>query len=581
MLLYSLYFANVTMRFEWIKNLARKLIPRNSISDQTTPDARMQASEPTIRELQELSRTPLLMVHHRQRKKSSFKCFSLGRNAKAEMSAGDHRIMPIGSVTKIFINFAFFRIMRDGGFKDFRNFTFQTKACELFNHLTDRRNQRSKQQSPHISILEGDPRIGQLFCHINGAPPMYERLLGPEGTCYMSKDEFIEHLPHMTKQFRQQLSSSDPHMEYSNSNHVFLALILELGMDTEIGKILKEWVFEPMRMKHTFVGECPEELKPLCIKGHMIGSTSIRPISGPTTTDVVESAVLGAWSSAADVDQFFHTLMEIYNGDCNIAEFDKLKSAMGTFFTIISPDPGKAPVDAYYTPYGLVDSLPSVEISKESLNGNLIPDSTKGPVYQLGKYGKKKRKRCLFSKAGYVDGFSVQVCVEFRSHIVTVVMGNAASPLTVTGFVAHEILQNSLSLSPRVEFIDHAQKVFKHTIRTIKKLENEEGTSPSFGPVNPKLFGACFEESVSGLQISIYNAEEVYMGASKRTRRLGIKQISEKKIQLVPGECGFGIERWGAWKDLAFTIEGDKTSVWALVGSNDCRYNYAGSATPS
>ena len=565
---------------------AKSSLQQESSSNQVegTSDKEMQSSMRSIRELQQLSHTPLLIVHPRQEGNATFKCMCLNSDAEGgrpltksspraqieEMTVNDCAIMPVGSITKVFINFAFLRVMYDQSFPDFsEKITWRTKVFDLFNALTEMHNQRSGENLSPIRALEGDPSIGQLLCHINGVPPMYERLIGPEGTCYMTKEEFINRVPEMMKTYRKDnLTPANYTTDYSNGNHVLAAIILELGLRTSIGDILKKLVFDPMRMTHTFVGECPEQFKSLCKSGYMLNSDfAPRAITPTGARDVVEAAVLGAWSTAVDVDKFFYTLLEIKGETCNIEGLKDLAGSIQEFFT--SPDADDVPGESYYTLCGWAESLPSNSINQESLNKTLIGESKKNLDYELGMYGETPLEHCLFSKAGYVDGFSIQVCVSVKQHIVIVVMGNATGPLTVTDYVAHMLLQSYLSLSPPVDFIKQAQRALKQSRHKMELLEKEEDSSTS-DPINSKLFNSCYKDSISGLEIIIVSDREVYMGALKRTDRLRLVQVSPTEVRII-AENGFGIERWSTWKNLNFGLELESRCVRALI-RHGCRY---------
>lgn len=104
-----------------------------------------------------------------------------------------------------------------------------------------------------------EPTIRHMLNQTSGISE-YQRLLNRKFSdfkkAYDEKGEVIDNtfVYELYKKYKPELDfAPNEKFDYSNTNYVFLALVIEAICNTSFAKFMKQYVFNPLEMKHTFV----------------------------------------------------------------------------------------------------------------------------------------------------------------------------------------------------------------------------------------------------------------------------------------------------------------------------------------
>ena len=471
---------------------------------------------------------------------------------------GANTIYAIASLTKILINVAYYKLISQGRYKGM-GLSWDKSACDLLAEV-----RRAKGKTA-IRRFARDPTILELLVHRNGFAPMNRVLLGPEGTFLVSEEEFLEIAPLVTEDYFR--GEKQGWSVYSNANHIFAGIILEELTGKRLHEIMQEVVFNPLKMTRTVMDKSSldtlEAAGAIIAEGHRVSgdmSQSI-PLQRKYLADTVEVASLGARSCTEDLAKLIREfLMALDNLSEEFQEFDALY-----FFgpKTDSHDGGKVALG------GLFCALDSVLPGSESLNRILVP-LDKLPPYILGK--RPSGSHCqLYYKAGSVDGFTSSMYVSLRQRTFVIVLANSTGPMDVTDHIARYILQEALSLSPRVDVVSRAIEEGRRASQRVQDFEREDNDLSTWSE-SIEGFVGTYKHVKYGQELEITMEGSIILrGRGKRSAPMEAR-ASSNTLRIFPGPEGFGIERWTVWDIRDFKREERNGEIFLVGNGGKDRY---------
>lgn len=485
------------------------------------------------------------------------------RNASDIRTVDAVKLYAIGSYAKIFINLAWLRLMKEEKYKHFR-LSWKKSACDLFNEL------RLNREKSTIQRTYGNPTIRQLLTHENGFAPMNRFLLAPDGCFIMSVDEFLRVAPLITE---DRYAKTYPHrgwVEYSNGNHIFAGLILEEITRMELQDALHELVFSKMNLTTTLLSESSLKRRTaatptaVMVPGFRVSSIGLLTAveANRYLSDTIEKASFGVRSSLEDIATLNRKLLR---------SIEKLEDGfsyedMEDFFAVATRTESDIPC----TLAGCFGSLDSRLPGMESPNRSLL----RGQKYQPYRLGKRKHgPSCdTYHKAGYIDGFGINVYLMPKFRTFVIVVANATGFIDVAESVARYILQEAFSLSPNLDVVDLAireGRVYSQSLRILEDRDNFEGGLHS----DMAYLAGTFRHTRYEQMITISREGEVRIhGRAKSSSSMRIVQCSNNTFRIIPGPHGFGIERWDEWVDLDFTFKTINGKRYLIGGQGQHHY---------
>lgn len=466
---------------------------------------------------------------------------------------GGNTVYAIASCTKILINVAYYKLISQGRYKS-QGLAWNKSACDLLDEL--RRARRKKR----IRRFTRDPTILELLLHRNGFAPMNEYLLAPDGTFIVSQDEFLEIAPLITEDYFK--GGKQGWSVYSNANHIFAGIILQELTEQNLHKIMQEVVFTPFKMTHTVMDK--ESLDILAAAGAIIAegyrvsgdmSQSTELDKHKHLKDNVEVAAFGARSSTEDLAKLLREFMQAL--DDSSSQFRE-REALEFFGPKCDLHNG-----GRLALGGLFCALDSILPGSESLNRVLLP-SDRFPPYILGRRPSGSHCR-VYYKAGSVDGFTSSIYVSLKHRLFIIVLANSTGPMDVTDHIARYILQEILSLWPRVDILGKATGERLQACKRVQDFERVDADLSGWSDISEEFVG-IYKHVKYGLELEITTeGDAILRGGHKSSSRMKMR-VSGDTARIFPGSEGFGIDRWSVWDNLDFTREERDGEIF-LVGN--------------
>jgi CubicO group peptidase (beta-lactamase class C family) len=470
-------------------------------------------------------------------------------------------IYAIGSLTKILINVAWFRLIdqlsSEPRYIHLRG-AWERSACDLFN---EHRMIRGKST---MDRLYGNPELRQLLVHENGIAPMNRYLFAPDGKFVMSEEEFIKVAPQITEDRYGVTYPDRGWVEYSNANHIFAGMILEVVTGQDIGVLMRELVFDWLGMNSTFMDERSLDLphvRAAVATGYRVSADRTRRSAAASRylSDVVEVASLGARSCTGDIAKLYRAFLEGAEG--KQGGLFKMQHIKDFFKPDIEREQGGAT-----TLGGLYGALDSQVPGFESLN-RIVTPAANFPLYTLGRRADGSQCHAYY-KAGSVDGFCCSTYLLLKDRAFVVVLANASGPVDVTDHISRYILQEAFNLSPAVNIIStviEKSYIPSEHLQTYERLDEE---SPEWSDDIGDIAGR-YQHTRYLQQLTIASNGTVRVhGASKSSHPLKMVR-KEDVVRILPGSgestSAFGIDRWDVWETLQFQVRFSTEGVVGLA----------------
>jgi CubicO group peptidase (beta-lactamase class C family) len=466
---------------------------------------------------------------------------------------GANTIYAIASCTKILINVAYHKLISQGRYKS-QGLSWDKSACDLLNEL---RRARGKTR---IRRFSRDPMILELLLHRNGFAPMNRYLFAPDGTFIVSQDEFLEIAPRITEDYFK--GGQQGWSVYSNANHIFAGIILEELAGQKLHEIMQEVIFIPFKMTHTVMDKeslgTLEAAGAIIADGHRVSGDMSQSTDLPKQkylTDTVEVAAFGARSSTEDLAKLIREFMKALDqSSSHIQEREALDffGPKGDFH-----DGGKVALG------GLFCALDSILPGSESLNRILVP-SDGFPPYRLGRRPSGSQCR-VYYKAGSIDGFTSSIYVSLKHRLFVIVLANSTGPVDVTDHIARYILQEILSLSPRVDILSRASEEGLRASRRVQDFERADTDLSGWSEITEGLIGT-YRHVKYGQELEITTEGDAILRGTRKPSSPMKARVSGNTTRIFPGSEGFGIDRWSVWKNCDFTMN-ERDGEMFLVGN--------------
>jgi len=443
--------------------------------------------------------------------------------------------------------------------------------------------------------LPGEPSVLQLLVHYNGIYDINHILLAPDGTPLQCFQDVVDRISQYAKDTSEQ-AERESQIKYSNANYILLALLVDKASGS-LNEFLKEYIFKPFKMEHTFLER--EDLHSHSNESqrqpHVVSSDRRRRIFTPTTTlglsDVVEIAWLGPYTSAADLGRFFEGLLSAKDGK-RIGLFDKaVVESLGS-------GRGRINEQAAYTPCGLQTSFSSTGPGSHSLNRLISPDSSV-KTHVLGKTSGGE-EISAFYLAGSATGWAGTVYFLPNKHTFVIVLTNTSGPLDASDLISRLYLQEIFGLQPpkaiswdgsnflpsrttvtpaeryRAHYVALASQIFDEKALKFKELEQLDGQPDTLTSDCPDLPGRYFcSRNGQYLHIIDWKGEDnkkvdgvlriVIQSGTKSSQILRFVKRGEKFRICSPETFPvLAIDCFDAWKNLEFDVERDGGGVKSL-----------------
>ena len=437
--------------------------------------------------------------------------------------------------------------------------------------------------------LPGDPSVLQLLVHYKGVHGLNHILIAPDGTPLEGLDDVAKRISQYANDTCRQQAEGEDHIRYSNANYVLLALLVDKASGS-LSEFLKKYIFIPFEMNRTFL--CLKDLYSHSNESqrqpHVVSSDRHRRIFRPNTTlglsDVIEIALLGPYTSAADLGRFFEGLIAAKDGK-PIGLFDKkVAESLGSGKSSFNEKMG-------YTPCGLLTSLNSTGPGSHSLNQLISPKSGVKTRVLGNKSGEKDIS--AFYLAGSATGWANTVYFLPHKRTFVIVLSNTSGPVDASDRISQLCLREIFDLPPpktidqrvssylpsrstltpaeryRAHHVDITRQIFDENALKLKELEQLDIQPDTLTSDCPDLLGKYFcSRNGQYLHISDWKGknDENPVGVLRATLQSGMKSCpqlrfvkSGDKFRICSSEASpvLAIDCFDAWKNLEFEAERD------------------------
>jgi CubicO group peptidase (beta-lactamase class C family) len=311
-------------------------------------------------------------------------------------------------------------------------------------------NEYSKESK--IAPLHGDPNVINLLLHYKGVRNVNHLLFSPDGTLLQSEEDFLKTIPQYTKETNKHYTNDGVWSEYSNANYILIALFLEAflksNLNMSLGNFLKEKVFKPLGMHHTYLSYedlrlLPDERR---ARPHVVSSAGerrrvIESNEARGQFDAIEFATLGPYSSIYDQGLFF--------GAVNSASDGKSTGDIGVKFVESFFRYKNAIVDGEMTGYklcGLFTTSDTTYPGSNSLNRLICPDG-EAAKHTLGKMENGNAIK-LYYLQGSATGWGCTVYFAKDKRLFVIVLTNTSGPVDLSDTISRLCLQEIFDLRP-------------------------------------------------------------------------------------------------------------------------------------
>jgi CubicO group peptidase (beta-lactamase class C family) len=468
--------------------------------------------------------------------------------------------------------------------------------CRLENAweqpFTDLFNQYSKDLK--IPAMHGDPELINLLLHYKGVRNVNHLLISPDGTLLQSEEDFLKTIPQYTKDSNKQDKTDVAWSEYSNANYILIALFLETflksTLNVSLGDLLKEKVFKPLGMHHTYLSFedirlLPDERR---ARPHVVSSARERHrvIEYDETRGqfgAIEFATLGPYSTIYDQGLFFGAVNSALNG--------KPTGDIGVKFVESFFRSKSTIVDGGMTGYkrcGLYTTSDTTYPGSNPLNRLMCPDG-EASKHTLGKMGNSDAIK-LYYLQGSATGWGCTVYFVKDKQVFVIALTNTSGPVDLSDLISRLCLQEIFDLRPsmdgkddykcrpkgwenmslterhRAHYVELTDLMFKGNASELHLLELKDAANDTD---TADWGGACgtYVNATSKQYLSVINSE------GKLRVRLRIESKSEWSTlmrfvregdayricsmhPLTEYICrGLSIDCFSAWKNLEFQTE--------------------------
>jgi len=447
-----------------------------------------------------------------------------------------------------------------------------------------------------MAPLPGDPSVLQLLLHYNGVYDMNHILLAPDGTPLQCLHDIFDRISQYAEDIHEQQAEDKGWIRYSNANYILLALLIDKASGS-LNEFLKEYIFKPFKMDHTFLTrqDLLSHSNESQRQSHIVSSDRHRRIFRPGAilglADVVEIAWLGPYTSTTDLGHFFEGLLSAMDGK-PIGLFDRaVVESLGFSRSGINPQVG-------YVPCGLYTTLNSTGPGSHSLNRLISPDSNL-KTYVLGKTSSEEEIGASYL-AGSATGWAGTVYFIPNKRTFVIVLTNTSGPLDASDLISRLCLHEIFELQPprscsrdvsyylpsrstmtsneryRPHYVELASQIFDENALKVKDIEQLDHQPDTPTSDYPDLPGKYFcSRNGQYLHVIDWKGEHnekkdgvlrvVIQSGTKSSQLLRFVRKGEKfricSPELFPV---LAIDCFDAWKNLEFEVERDDVGVKSL-----------------
>ncbi|KAH8808785.1 beta-lactamase/transpeptidase-like protein [Xylogone sp. PMI_703] len=441
----------------------------------------------------------------------------------------------------------------------------------------------------HLRSLAGNPTVREIVHHFKGPCDINHLLLSPENSPILSKNAFLETISQYTRDTRQNIAQS----EYSNANYILLALFIEAVSGQSLAEFLKQYIFDPLEMHHTYLS--PEKLKaaPQAQRAqpHQVSSNGRRQVirveEGLFLADTVEISTMGCYISIKDIGKFLDMVIRGLNGTPVNSRFDQ--EFVESLFILKHG----------YSSLGLLTTTDGDLPGSHSLNRLISTqnESSESSKYVLGKTRDNKNIDAYYV-AGCGTGWLHTIYLLPKQRTFIVVMTNTWGPLDTSDIVSRLYLQEMCDLIPakiddptfscsperygngteyqryRAHYIWLANKMYQENSAVLRNFERSDFLLGTPTTDRPNATG-IFANSRAKQRLHIFDLGGILgvrlEGDGKTSKNMRfVRTLKGFRMCSYPrGSLSLGIDCFGDWRNLEFGFEEDK-------GGNIARFTREG-----
>jgi CubicO group peptidase (beta-lactamase class C family) len=449
---------------------------------------------------------------------------------------GSNDVYAIGSYSKVIFNYALSRCVHGKEFKKL-GITWGSRACKVFN------DHRRKGGGSQIRGLLGDPTIKEMASHKNGIAQMNRYHFGHDDSFLPTEEDFLQDAVFETeRKFRERKSQNRDWIEYSNANHIFLALLLKAVLGQPLATIIREKVLVPLNMTRTFIDE--ESLGDLAddqiVQGHhqSPNNSGWNDASAKRyLSNSLAASSLGFMSTTADLAKL------------NRESIKSLISWPNSLFT-------EKEMDEFFDGRIQQRNGPSSTLAgfHAPLNDKILAEESPSSAvlrnphdhYRLGR--RKGFEPCKgYKKCGSITGFTSTVCVCLQDRAFVIVLGNTTGVLDPTDQVAQYVLTHAFKLFPRPDreaMTIKASNLFRKALLD----QNSQAVNGRDADENDQYLIGTYRHEGLTHTITISPTFECREGCTKhQAKPMRIVWVANDTLQLVPKVTDYGIEILSVW----------------------------------
>lgn len=218
---------------------------------------------------------------------------------------------------------------------------------------------------PEMDALPGDPTVYEYIVHSKGLYSSNDHILAPDGTPLLDLKDLPFVLRELSRRVAKRYTGPKRWTNYSNMNYAVIALLAVTLWDGDLDNFMQETLFKPLRMHSTSIS-FPKSGSPRTSRWTVDHLGVRRQVQIPDyEASGAEAGALGAYSTAWDLDLFFHSVIKADQG----VEPDLMKGFSTTVQRLLEVENKYIDEELHYMPLGLSTKLNWSTIGIPSING--------------------------------------------------------------------------------------------------------------------------------------------------------------------------------------------------------------------
>jgi CubicO group peptidase (beta-lactamase class C family) len=451
-----------------------------------------------------------------------------------------------------------------------------------------------------------EPTLEELLLHICGPPSMNDLILGPDGTVLISREDFLSVAQHVSKEVHTRTGKNRAEWEYNNGGYILCGLFIEKYFGLSPGEFLKQVLFEPLGMNHSYATIEDFERIP----GHKKAAAHVVSTSGYAQRiteaayfdNTVALIAMGVFSCMEDLAIFFRALLGAYSGVKEESYIDHSTACR----LLVKQQYISGHPSGYYSLCGMWTKLDSSTPGSQSLNRTVAPSESDSSSYRLGLNSEGRSVHAVYH-SGSVTGYEGCFYLMPDEEAFVIVLSNATSLVDVSDHISRLVLQELYGLrrSPLNQMRLYMKHLFKHgrarmhyfhekvdiVERARSGADERRRYLESYGchlnhDMSPKLIQTGLSligrydsrdcRQTIFIELGNCNCLVIWFKGSRGfSSKMNLVLVSDQVALICPfldnHSVLSGIDIFGDWSDLELTLESNVSrEVMALTRKREC-----------